>query len=101
KRSIRQQRQIACESTLRDENDRDGLFAGAVGCRKLNGSPEDNQEVELGLALTQDQLTCGYFLFFGERPDRINLLICEQGKGFFQAKAIERAIGIPQKHNIR
>ena len=75
KRSIRKKRQIARERTLWQTNDRDVRLAEAVGCRKLNAASKDNQEVEVGLAFAENQLIRGYLQFFGERPDRIDLLI--------------------------
>ena len=59
KRSIRKKRQIAREGTLRETNDRDVLLAEAVGGRKLNAASKNNQEVELGLAFTENQLIRG------------------------------------------
>src|SRR6476660_927775 len=100
KRSIRKETQIARERTLWETNDRDVLLAEAVGCRKLNAAAKDNQEVEFGLAFAQNQLIRGYLQFFGERPDRINLLIGEQGNCFFRTKRIRRAIGIPHNQDI-
>jgi CRISPR/Cas system type I-B associated protein Csh2 (Cas7 group RAMP superfamily) len=101
KRSIRKKRQIARERTLWETNDRDVLLAEAVGCRKLNAASKDNQEVEFGLAFAENQLIRGYLQFFGERPDRVDLLIGEQGNCFFRTKRIKRAIGIPHNQNIR
>src|SRR5678815_3493046 len=100
KRSIRKKRQIARERTLWETNDRDVLLAEADGCRKLNAAAKDNQEVEFGLAFTENQLIRGYLQFFGERPDRIDLLIGEQGNCFFRTKRVRRAIGIPHNQNI-
>src|SRR6185437_12857482 len=59
KRSIRKERQIAREGTLWETNDRDVLLAEAVGGRKLNAASQDNQEVEFGLAFTENQLIRG------------------------------------------
>src|SRR3984893_6814786 len=100
KRSIRKKRQIARERTLWQTNDRDVLLAKAVGGRKLDAASKDNQEVEFGLAFAENQLIRGYLQFFGERPDRIDLLIGEPGICYFLTKRIKRAIGIPHNHNI-
>src|ERR1700732_4430222 len=100
KRRIRKNRQIARERTLWETNDRDVLLAEAVGCRKLNAASQDNQEVECGLACAENQLIRGYVQCFGERPDRVDLLIGEQGHCFFRTKRIKRAIGIPHNQNI-
>src|SRR6202048_530474 len=100
KRSIRKKGQIARERTLRETNDRDVFLAEAVGCRKLNAAAKDNQEVEFGLAFAENQLIRGYLQFFGERPDRINMLICDKGNCFSRPKRIRRAVGIPHNQNI-
>src|SRR3984893_15827819 len=99
KRGIRKKRQISRERTLWETNDRDVLLAETVGCRKLNAASKDNQEVEFGLAFAENQLIRGYLQFFGERPDRIDLLIGEQGYCFFRTKRVKRAIGIPHNQN--
>src|SRR3984893_4077242 len=91
-RSVRKTRQISCERTLWEANDRDVLLAKAVGCGKLNAASKDNQEVEFGLAFAENQLIRGYLQFLGERPDRIDLLIGEQGNCFLRTKRVKRAI---------